>query len=270
MNYKKQKLSSDGLGDEPLVSVIIPVYNAEKYIKQTILSVQEQTYKNWELLIIDNCSNDNTQQVISAYQGSKIRIFRTEQNSGGPAVPRNIGIKNANGKYLAFLDADDLWKDIKLEVQIPYLKKHDFVCSLASTIDAEGNVTNQAECIDNKHYEFCDMVKKNRVVNSSVIVSRDKFLTVMFDEDPLLNGIEDSHAYLTYAILHRDIFLVGESLIEYRVMMSSLGNSILGEKRLATSAYCLTKVVLANGKYDCYLSAILMRLFRYIKKRLFN
>jgi len=270
MNYKKQKISSDDLSKEPLVSIIIPVYNAEKYIKQTILSVQEQTYKNWELLIIDNCSDDSTLQVITAYQDSQIRIYRTERNSGGPAVPRNIGIKNANGKFLAFLDADDLWIDIKLEVQLPYLKKHDFVSSLASIIDAEGKVTNQAECVENKHYEFCDMVKRNRVIHSSVIVSRDKFLTVMFDEDPLLNGIEDSHAYLTFALQHGRIFVIGESLIEHRFMMSSLGNSILGEQRLTKSIYCVSKVTLANGKYKCYLSAILWRLLSYFKKRLLN
>ena len=270
MNIEKQMPSSNGAGYGPLVSVIIPIYNAEQYIKQTIRSVQEQTYRNWELLIIDNCSNDNTQQLISVYESSKIRIFRTERNSGGPAVPRNIGIKNANGEYLAFLDADDLWKNTKLEVQLRYLEKEDFVCSLASTIDTLGNVIRKAECVDNKHYEFCELVNKCRIFNSSVIVSRDKFSSVLFDEDPLLNGVEDFNAYMTYSLLYGPIFLIGESLIEYRVLPSSLGRSISGKERLAKSSYSLSKVVLASGKYDCYFYGMVGRLLMYVKSWLIN
>jgi len=268
MNIEEQKLHLDELDEGPLVSIIIPVFNAEKYLAETIRSVQEQTYNNWELLIIDNCSDDNTLQIISSYASSKIRVFRTECNSGGPALPRNIGIKNANGEYLAFLDADDLWNKTKLEIQLFYLKKENFVCSLATRIDDEGNVIKQGERIDNKHYQFCDLVKRNRIINSSVMISRDKFLPVLFDEDALLTGIEDYHAYLTYALNKGSVFLIGEPLIKYRVLTSSLGEGISGKKRLAKSSYCLTKVVLSNGAYDYYIYGMIRRLLSYFKSLL--
>jgi glycosyltransferase involved in cell wall biosynthesis len=103
-----------------LVSIITPNYNAGKYIGEAIESVFAQTYQNWELLIIDDFSTDNSIEVIGWYikQDSRIRLFRTGANSGSPAKPRNIGILNANGRYIAFLDSDDVWLPDKLESQI--------------------------------------------------------------------------------------------------------------------------------------------------------
>jgi len=104
-----------------LVSIITPNYNCANFIGQAIESVLLQTYRNWEMLIIDDCSTDNSVEVIEKYvkQDTRVKILKTECNSGFPVKPRNIGIQNAQGRFIAFLDSDDLWLPTKLECQLP-------------------------------------------------------------------------------------------------------------------------------------------------------
>jgi len=112
-----------------LVSIITPNYNCACFLSQTIESVIAQTYKNWELLIIDDCSTDNSIDIIEKYINKDIRIklFKTKCNSGSPIEPRNIGIQNAHGRFIAFLDSDDLWLPYKLERQIPFFNNVNVV-----------------------------------------------------------------------------------------------------------------------------------------------
>ena len=111
-----------------IVSIIVPVYNAEKYIIQTIESVAAQTFTDWELLLVDDCGPDNSAQVIgdyiAAHGDDRIRLIRQEKN-GGAAAARNRGVAEAQGRYIAFLDADDLWMPAKLELELQFMKKHD-------------------------------------------------------------------------------------------------------------------------------------------------
>ncbi|RRO22284.1 glycosyltransferase family 2 protein [Flavobacteriaceae bacterium 14752] len=113
-----------------LVSIITASYNAEKYIDETIKSVQAQTYQNWEMLITDDCSTDNTCQIIQdlAKSDSRIKLFKLKQNAG-PAVARNNSIKEAKGRFIAFLDADDIWFDFHIKDSISFSleKKAPFV-----------------------------------------------------------------------------------------------------------------------------------------------
>jgi glycosyltransferase involved in cell wall biosynthesis len=106
----------------PVVSVIIPLYNSEEYINDTIQSVVSQTYKDWELIVVDDCSTDNSRDIVKnvAQIDERIKLLELDNNFGGPAVPRNIGIKKSKGKYVAFLDSDDLWHKEKLEVCLKY------------------------------------------------------------------------------------------------------------------------------------------------------
>lgn len=108
-----------------LVSIIMPSYNTAKFISKTIESVLEQTYKNWELLIVDDCSTDNTDEIVSKYDDDRIIYLKNKKNSGA-AVSRNKALKNAKGKWIAFLDSDDLWYPTKLEEQIKYMKKNKY------------------------------------------------------------------------------------------------------------------------------------------------
>ena len=132
--------------NEQLVSIIIACYNSEKYLSETINSVLNQTYKNWELLLVDDCSTDNTISVIEPFQkkDTRIKLFRQRQNSGA-AVTRNKAIKEAKGRFIAFLDSDDLWLPQKLEKQIGFMLKNGY--SLTHTayeiIENNGKATNK-------------------------------------------------------------------------------------------------------------------------------
>lgn len=108
------------------VSIITPSYNSEKFVLDTIKSILLQTYKDWELLIIDDCSKDSTIQVVEAFIKcyKNIRLIKLEKNSG-PAIARNTGIKAAKGKYIAFLDSDDLWLPDKLENQVDFMEENN-------------------------------------------------------------------------------------------------------------------------------------------------
>ncbi|MBR3022692.1 MAG: glycosyltransferase [Bacteroidaceae bacterium] len=106
---------------DSLVSVIIPAFNASSFIGEAIQSVINQTYRDWELIIVDDCSTDNTIEVVSSFaeNNSRIQLIKSDIHSGGyPSIPRNKGIESAKGRYIAFLDADDIWEPDKLDSQI--------------------------------------------------------------------------------------------------------------------------------------------------------
>ncbi|WP_335920953.1 glycosyltransferase family 2 protein [Shewanella algae] len=115
---------------QPLVSIIMPSYNAEKTIAQSIESVLQQSYTNWELLITDDNSSDNTVSILNEYvaKNSRIKLFKNAQNLGAGGS-RNRSIKEAKGRYIAFLDSDDLWLEHKLAVQIDYMQKNNTALS---------------------------------------------------------------------------------------------------------------------------------------------
>lgn len=110
----------------PLISIITPNYNASKYIAATIESVQKQTYSNWELLIVDDCSSDNSVEIIKTFQknDARIKLLELTQNSG-PAIVRNEGIKQAQGNYLTFIDADDIWLPNFIEISLKKIKESE-------------------------------------------------------------------------------------------------------------------------------------------------
>lgn len=141
---------------EHLVSIIMPNYNGEAYLQNAIDSVIFQTYLNWELLIIDDCSTDGSVAIIKSNcsKDSRLRFFKTDKPSGSPTVPRNIGIRNAKGRFIAFLDSDDLWFPNKLKLQLPLLLENNVAISFS-------NYEKMSE----------DGYKSNRVIISSSIHS---------------------------------------------------------------------------------------------------
>lgn len=108
-----------------LVSIIMPSYNTEKFISETINSVLAQTYTNWELIIVDDCSTDNTDDVVASFSDPRIKYLKNEKNSGA-AVSRNRALREATGKWIAFLDSDDLWFPEKLEKQIAFMQEKGY------------------------------------------------------------------------------------------------------------------------------------------------
>lgn len=149
---------------EDLISIITPNYNCERFIESTIKSVLAQTYVNWEMIIVDDCSTDNSYEIALNYakQDSRIKVFRNEINSGA-AISRNFALDNAKGNYIAFLDSDDLWEPNKMEFQLNFMKKNncDFSFSRYDLIDENNKKIHKTVRIVNKlsfwkllHHDF--------------------------------------------------------------------------------------------------------------------
>ena len=114
-----------------LISIIVPVYNAEKFIDETINTVLNQTYTNWELILVNDCSTDNSEKLIQKYlKDNRIKLINNKTNSKA-AISRNNGIKKAKGRYICFLDADDLWNKEKLKKQVKFMNEKD--CAFSFT-----------------------------------------------------------------------------------------------------------------------------------------
>lgn len=111
--------------DLGLVSIITPTYNCGRFIAETIESVLAQSYPNWEMLIVDDYSTDNTKDIVSNYNDSRIKYHRLEFNSGA-AISRNTALKMAKGRWIAFLDSDDIWHPQKLEHQLEFMVKNEY------------------------------------------------------------------------------------------------------------------------------------------------
>jgi teichuronic acid biosynthesis glycosyltransferase TuaG len=123
-----------------LVSIVVPVYNAARFIDETIKTVLDQTYTNWEILLVDDKSTDESVKIIKPYaaKDKRIKLFSNKQNSGA-AISRNKGIDTAKGRYIAFLDADDLWLPSKLEKQVAFMQKQDCAFSFTGYEFADKN-----------------------------------------------------------------------------------------------------------------------------------
>lgn len=124
------------------VSIIMPAYNCERFIRRAIASIQSQTYKDWELLITNDCSSDSTVDIITSImaEDDRIKLFHNPKQSGA-AASRNRSVKNASGKYIAFLDSDDVWVSEKLKKQIAFMEKNNyyFTCTSYDKIDENDN-----------------------------------------------------------------------------------------------------------------------------------
>lgn len=162
--------------DFGLVSIVTPSYNSSKFIGETIESILAQTYKNWELLITDDCSSDDSIDVIKSYmdKDSRIKLFVLESNSGA-GVARNNSIKMAKGRYIAFCDADDRWYPDKIEKQIQFMEDNSCTLSFSSydVCDELGNIVGYVECLP-------------KLTNSKII--RDNgigCLTAIYDSEKL-------------------------------------------------------------------------------------
>ena len=110
---------------DELVSVIMPSFNTGEYIAASVESVLAQTYPNWELLIVDDCSTDNTTEVIGRYQDPRIILLKNKTNSGA-ALSRNYALREAKGRWIAFLDSDDTWEPNKLEKQLRFMQENGY------------------------------------------------------------------------------------------------------------------------------------------------
>jgi teichuronic acid biosynthesis glycosyltransferase TuaG len=206
------------------VSIITPSFNSEKFIAETIESVQNQTHQNWEMIIVDDCSTDHTVSIIKQFvtNDDRIRLFQLDKNSGA-GIARDLALSKAKGDYISFLDADDLWKPLKLEKQLQFLKdnKAHFTFSFYDCIDEDGNTLNKrVEAPRNLSYRqlfFC-----NYVGNLTGIYDRNYFGKIAISST---RKRQDWLVWLTILKKVKKAKPVPESLAFYRIRNNSLSAS---------------------------------------------
>lgn len=167
----------------PLISVIIPVYNAENYIKYTIDSALNQTYKNIEVIVVDDCSSDKSIAIIEESHCSKIKIIKSKLNLG-VANARNLGIKNSSGELIAFLDSDDIWEPYKLEKQYEALIKENasFCYTGYCMIDTNNQLLKEKINVPTST-SYNSLLKSNVIACSTVLVKRSLLQNLFFSNE---------------------------------------------------------------------------------------
>lgn len=224
------------LKSKVLISVVIPLYNAEEFISKTIESVINQTYQNWELLIVDDCSIDDSRGVVESYalKDERINLIQSEVNFGGPAKPRNIGASRAKGKYIAFLDADDVWCQDKLLAQLEFMieGKYAFSSTAISRIDEDSkDYQNNLNSLkrDNRIARLpegdipFELFKENFITLSSVMIESHNFEP--FQEYRGFIAVEDYQLWLRL-ITKKDCKygMLAKTLVNYRVLPNSISH----------------------------------------------
>jgi len=205
-----------------LVSIIMPLYNSEKYLKEAIESVINQSYQNWELIIVDDKSTDSSLEIVKTYtkEEQRICLILLKSNSG-PTQARNRAIEEAKGKYIAFLDSDDMWLPNKLQCQIEFMNTHDLMLTYAAyeTMDEYSNYINTRPCLQKITYN--DMLKSNHIGNLTGMYDVDFFGKVYLEEV----GHED---YVLWLHLLKKIEYtkgITEVLARYRIVDSSVSSN---------------------------------------------
>lgn len=156
-----------------LVSIVIPVYNAEKCISDTVASIRSQTYTNWEIILVDDKSTDRSFEIIKALECDNIKVLMSEGKSAAKA--RNLGIDAASGRYIAFLDADDLWDPDKLEKQLAFMEKHDAAFSFTGYEFADENGISVKKVVQvPKTITYKKALKNTTIFTSTVIFDLNK------------------------------------------------------------------------------------------------
>lgn len=206
--------------EKPLVSIITPMYNGEKYLGEMIESVVNQTYNNWELVIVDDCSTDGSCKIVEKYikQDNRIRLIKQKKNAG-PAEARRVSIKNAKGKYIAFLDCDDIWMSEKLEKQIGYMEKLDIPISCTSYHIASENLMNIYKgFIVPEKIDYRMLLKQNYFSCDTVVINRNHI------KDIQIKSYTKHEDYLTWLGLMKqckEAYGIKEALAVYRVRNNS-------------------------------------------------
>jgi len=211
----------------PEVSVVVPTYNSADLLRRAIGSVTAQTFTDWEALIIDNYSSDSTDEVLCEIQDSRIRIVKV-RNEGVIALSRNLGIREARGRWVAFLDADDWWEVTKLEESVDALRRgadvvyHDLRCIKKGLLNFPKLVRSRQLSHPVRH----DLIKNgNALLNSGVVIDRSLLVAVGGqDEDPNLIAAEDYDCWIRVANSTEKFFRIPKVLGNYWVGESNVSS----------------------------------------------
>ncbi len=214
-----------------LISIIVPVYNAEKYIKQTIDSVVAQDYRDWELLLVNDCSGDGSAEIISAYEDSRVKLINQPENRGAYAA-RNRGLECAAGRYIAFLDADDLWVPCKLSHQMAFMKEHNVGFSFTGYEFADENgVGNKSIVKVPLTLPYKKALHNTTIFTSTVLINRD----IVADELIVMPNIKSEDTATWWNIMRggHTAYGLNENLVKYRRTTGTLSaNKFAAQKRI--------------------------------------
>jgi len=221
---------------EGLVSIIVPTFNAKKFLTSAVQSVLDQTYPNIEVLVVDDGSTDGTEN-LSVLRDSRVRYIQIT-HTGGPATPRNVGLKESNGQLIAFLDADDIWLPQKLKRQIKFMEEgsFDFVCCDAKSISENGQTVQESYLGHLGDFDrlkslnsnaFPRLYEGNFVISSSTLVRKSIFNRAgFFGQGPKLVGVEDYDLWLRAAANGAKFGFLSEKLLLYRERSGSLSDRV--------------------------------------------
>lgn len=209
-----------------LISIITPTYNCGKFIEETIESVIIQTYQNWEMIIVDDCSTDNTKEIVEKYirQDNRIKYHLLKENSGA-AVARTKAMELASGSYMAFLDSDDLWTEDKLERQLSFMKNNGyyFTCTAYEQIDEAGAPLNKTIKTKNK-INYNGVLLSCPVGNSTVMYAVNKLGKFVV---PNIRKRNDDALWLQMLKKEKYIYGMSAVLMKYRVRSNSISSNKL-------------------------------------------
>ena len=247
--------------NKALVSIVMPAYNCEKYVVEAINSILAQTYRNWELLVLDDGSKDNTLRIIEEFsqKDSRIKALPNGKNMGVSAT-RNRGIELASGEWIAFLDSDDMWNPEKLEKQFEIVEKEaaEFLFTGSSYINEEGEAYKEIFEVPEK-ITYKKLRNQNVISCSSVLVKKKYFEHIKMEKDEMH---EDYAVWLRILKTGVTAFGVNEPLLIYRISRNSKsGNKMktvkmtykvfrfVGINPFGSAYFMLRHVIASVGKY---------------------
>ena len=208
-----------------LISIITPLYNSKQHILDTIQSVQYQTYANWELIIIDDASNDGSVKVAESFstQDKRIKLIKLDSNKG-PAVARNKGIKECSGRYIAFLDSDDLWMPEKLEKQLEFMDDHKASLSFTAykKIEENGRYRGQVN-INKMQIGYSDLLKTNHIGCLTAMIDTNLLGEKLYM--PLIEKRHDHGLWLSILKQGYTAYGLNEILAVYRCRKGSISRN---------------------------------------------
>ena len=219
------------VGSDTLVSVVVPCYNGARYLRATLDSVLRQTHRVLELIVVDDCSTDDSPAIVEALavQDPRVRLLRLARNHGTPGGPRNAGVRNSLGDWVAFLDADDLWHPRKLELQLRVLADQGVTMCSTQMLDfrdeADVHLAEPPEPLRILRITLGQQLRKYRTPTSSIVVRRSLMLEHPFNEAVAFRAREDTdcfiraHEYMPYSV--KIVF----PLVHYRLQTAQISGN---------------------------------------------
>ena len=244
---------------QELISVIIPTYNQSIYLKDCLKSILKQTYKHFEILVCDDGSTDDTKKVVLDFKDKRIHYFQNK-HSGFHSVPRNIGLKNAKGKYIAYIDSDDLMEPNRLFESLKFLRKNksvDILCTNAWMINEHGKSLGKYEQVcDEGIINLRKLLLENYIICSTVVMKSSAAKDIGFHYEKETKFYTDYEYWLRAVCKNKKIYYMNKALVKYRYHNNSISRKT--NPHLAIVKQINTYNILLMNKFNSKLQNIIV------------